>query len=261
MESFHWLKELFTTTDSVAHIVLLYAIVIAIGVYLGKIKIFGISLGVTFVLFVGILVGHLYNTLVVIPHSQDPEFMASMLAQNKIINFVKELGLILFVYCIGLQVGPGFFATFKKGGVGMNVLSVCMVLLNVAVMLGLFFLWYYNSSLTHAENSYNLAMMVGVMYGAVTNTPGLGAANSVLPSLGEHFEGLEALPALGNGYACAYPLGVVGIIGATILLRYLCHGGGLRQLRYDEGQAGHQRHYRRNPRHLHHRLGHLAELY
>ena len=217
-----WLVNIINNPAGPAYLAMAFALVIWAGVKLGRIKMGGIALGVTFVLFVGILVGHLYNTLVVIPHSQDPEFMASMLAQNKIINFVKELGLILFVYCIGLQVGPGFFATFKKGGVGMNVLSVCMVLLNVAVMLGLFFLWYYNSSLTHAENSYNLAMMVGVMYGAVTNTPGLGAANSVLPSLGEHFEGLEALPALGNGYACAYPLGVVGIIGATILLRYLC---------------------------------------
>ncbi|MBR1712100.1 MAG: putative transporter [Alloprevotella sp.] len=215
-----WITSILYAPAGPAYLAMAFALVIWLGVKLGKVKIGGIALGVTFVLFVGILVGHLYNTLVVEPQvAADPAFADSIKAQNQIINFVKELGLILFVYCIGLQVGPGFFATFKKGGVPMNTLSVGMILLNVAVMLGLFFLWFYDSGGTQGENAYNLAMMVGVMYGAVTNTPGLGAANNVLPSLGEHF---DQLPALGNGYACAYPLGVVGIIGATILIRYLC---------------------------------------
>ena len=104
----------------------------------------------------------------------------------------------------------------------MNLISVCMILLNVGVTLGLFFLWFYDGSATNGENQFNLAMMVGVMYGAVTNTPGLGAANSVLPSFPEGTFGNDALPSLADGYACAYPLGVIGIIGATIIIRYLC---------------------------------------
>lgn len=216
-----WLNAIINNPAGPAYLAIAFALVIWLGVKLGKVKLGGVALGVTFVLFVGILVGHLYNTFVVVPHGDDAAFLASMATQNKIINFVKELGLILFVYCIGLQVGPGFFSTFKKGGVNMNLLSMTMILLNVAVMLGLFFLWYYNSAAGAGENQYNLAMMVGVMYGAVTNTPGLGAANSVLPTLSEHFGG-HTLPSLADGYACAYPLGVVGIIGATILIRYLC---------------------------------------
>ena len=194
-----WLINLFTNTNSVAHIALLYAVVIFVGVYLGKIKIGGISLGVSFVLFAGIFAGHIGFT-----------------GPTDILNFLQDFGLILFVFCIGLQVGPGFFESFRKGGVVLNLLSCLVILLNIAVMFGCYYLFFDTS------NPNNLPMMVGTLYGAVTNTPGLGAANSVLPSLGEHFEGLEALPALGNGYACAYPLGVVGIIGATILLRYLC---------------------------------------
>ena len=127
------------------------------------------------------------------------------------------MGLILFVYCIGLQVGPGFFATFRKGGLGMNILAIATVLLDVLVMLGLFFIVFYQGG--DPQNKNNLAMMTGVMYGAVTNTPGLGAATNVLPN----FFPADAIPQIGNGYACAYPLGVVGIIGATILLRFLCH--------------------------------------
>lgn len=211
-----WLTNILLNPASPAYLAMIFALVIWIGMKLGKINIGGISLGVTFVLFVGILAGHCYNAWAVAPHAGDPEFAAMMKTQTSIINFVQEFGLILFVYCIGLQVGPSFFVTFKKGGLGMNLLSVGLVLLNVAVMLGLYFLVFYHAG--SPDNKQNLAMMTGVMYGAVTNTPGLGAANSVLEEL---FPGGVSFN-ISNGYACAYPLGVLGIIGATILLRYLC---------------------------------------
>lgn len=188
-----WIVNLFTTTDSVAHITLLYAIVIAVGVLLGKIKFGGISLGVTFVLFAGILAGHIGFT-----------------APTNILNFVQDFGLILFVFCIGLQVGPGFFESFKKGGVTLNMLSVSIVALNIAVMFVCYFVFFDTS------DPVNLPMMVGTLYGAVTNTPGLGAANEALSSI---FQGNA--PQIASGYACAYPLGVLGIIGATIAIRYL----------------------------------------
>ena len=189
----NWLIDLFTTTDSVAHITLLYAFVIAVGVLLGKIKFGGISLGVTFVLFAGIVAGHIGFT-----------------APTNILNFIQDFGLILFVFCIGLQVGPGFFESFKKGGITLNMLSVTIVLLNVLVMFACYFIFF------DTENVNNLPMMVGTLYGAVTNTPGLGAANEALASLfGNN------VPQIASGYACAYPLGVLGIIGATIAIRYL----------------------------------------
>lgn len=190
-----WLINLFTTTDSVAHIALLYALVIAVGVLLGKVKFWGISLGVTFVLFAGIVAGHIGLT-----------------APTNILTFIQDFGLILFVFMIGLQVGPGFFESFRKGGVTLNALSTATVLLNVAVMFGCYFLFFDTS------NPVNLPMMVGTMYGAVTNTPGLGAANEALESV---FTG-AAKPQIASGYACAYPLGVLGIIGATIAIRYIC---------------------------------------
>jgi len=213
-----WINAIISNPAGPAYLAIAFALVIWFGVKLGKIKFGGVALGVTFVLFVGIVVGHIYFNYVALPHAGGDmagakEFLAT---QDKIINFVKEFGLILFVYCIGLQVGPGFFATFKKGGIGMNMLSTGLILLNVAVMLGLYFLIFYHVG--DPMNKQNLAMMTGVMYGAVTNTPGLGAANSVLPSL---FGGDVSFN-IGSGYACAYPLGVVGIIGATIALRYLC---------------------------------------
>lgn len=189
-----WIVNLFTNTESVAHIALLYAIVIAIGVYLGKIKIGGISLGVTFVLFVGILAGHVGFT-----------------GPKEILTFVQDFGLILFVFMIGLQVGPGFFESFKKGGVTLNMLSASAILLNILVMFGCYYLFFDTS------NPNNLPMMVGTLYGAVTNTPGLGAANEALLSVFPN-----GAPSIANGYACAYPLGVVGIIGATILIKYIC---------------------------------------
>ena len=205
-----WFINILTSPGSIAHLVVLYAIVISLGVKLGKIKFGGVALGVTFVLFMGIVAGHLFNYFGGIDHAE----------QKATIDFVKELGLILFVYCIGLQVGPGFFATFKKGGVGMNLITVGIVLLNVAVMLGLYFLVFDTSN-------YNLAMMVGTMYGAITNTPGLGAANTVVADFtskpGFDWGASGAVPDLASSYACAYPLGVVGIILATILVRYLCN--------------------------------------
>lgn len=206
-----WLTNIITNPGSIAHLVVIYALVISLGVKLGKIKFGGVALGVTFVLFVGILVGHIYSNYIVDP-ATGSTIMHS--AQKELIDFVKELGLILFVYCIGLQVGPGFFATFKKGGVGMNLIAVGIVMLNILVMLGLYFLVF-------DHNNYNLAMMVGTMYGAVTNTPGLGAANTVVKDFAGDW-GAAGMPDLASSYACAYPLGVVGIILATILVRYLC---------------------------------------
>lgn len=189
-----WLINLFTDSVSVAHIVLLYAIVIAVGVYLGKIKIGGISIGVTFVLFAGIAAGHIGFT-----------------APTNILSFLQEFGLILFVFMIGLQVGPGFLESFRKGGITLNLLSTVMVVLNVIVMFACYYIFFDTS------DPKNLPMMVGTLYGAVTNTPGLGAANETLYSIFDKGE----VPQIASGYACAYPLGVLGIIGATIAIKYI----------------------------------------
>ena len=194
MESFQWLKDLFTTTDSVAHIALLYAVVIAVGVYLGKIKVGGVSLGVTFVLFAGIVAGHIGFT-----------------APTPILTFVQDFGLILFVFMIGMQVGPGFFESFGKQGIKLNGLAATAILLNIIVMFACYYIFF------DTNNRMNLPMMVGTLYGAVTNTPGLGAANE---ALGTVF-GTDA-PQIASAYACAYPLGVVGIILGIILIRYIC---------------------------------------
>ena len=190
-----WIINLFTDTESISHIVLLYSIVIAIGVLLGKIKVFGISLGVTFVLFTGILAGHIHFT-----------------APTSILSFIQDFGLILFVFCIGLQVGPGFFESFRKGGgVTLNLLSAGAIALNIIMMFLCYHIFFDTS------DPVNLPMMIGTLYGAVTNTPGLGAANEALSSVFTNGE----LPQIASGYACAYPLGVVGIIGATIAVRYI----------------------------------------
>jgi len=190
----NWLINLFTTTDSVAHIAMLYAIVISIGVLLGKVKVGGISLGVTFVLFAGIVAGHIGFT-----------------APTNILSFIQDFGLILFVFCIGLQVGPGFFESFKKGGVSLNLLATITILLNIGVMFACYWIFF------DTKNIKNLPMMVGTLYGAVTNTPGLGAANEALTNVFAHGN----VPEIASGYACAYPLGVLGIIGATIAIRYI----------------------------------------
>ena len=189
-----WLTNLFTNTQSVAHIALLYAVVIAVGVYLGKIKVAGISLGVTFVLFAGIVAGHIGFT-----------------APTEILTSIQDFGLILFVFMIGLQVGPGFFESFGKAGVKLNALAVTAIALNILVMFGCYFIFFDTTDKTA------LPMMVGTLYGAVTNTPGLGAANEALSSV----FGSDA-PQIASAYACAYPLGVLGIIGAIILVRYIC---------------------------------------
>lgn len=189
-----WFYDLFTNTNSIAHIAMLYAIVIAIGVYLGKIKVAGISLGVTFVLFAGIVAGHFHFT-----------------APIDILNFIQDFGLILFVFMIGLQVGPGFFESFKKGGVSLNLVATGVILLNIGIMFACYFL-FFDTSDQHA-----LPMMVGTLYGAVTNTPGLGAASEALNAVFP-----VDTPQIASGYACAYPLGVVGIILATVAVRYIC---------------------------------------
>ena len=186
----NWLDSLLWDPSSVAHIVCLYAFVISVGVMLGKIKIFGVSLGVTFVLFAGILMGHFGFT-----------------GETHILHFIREFGLILFVFCIGLQVGPSFFSSFKKGGMTLNMLAVGIVALNVVVALSIYFL---------ANGQVELPMMIGILYGAVTNTPGLGAAQEALNQL--NYTG----DPIALGYACAYPLGVIGIIGSIIAVRYIC---------------------------------------
>ena len=204
-----WFQNLFTSIDSVAHIVFIYSLVIAVGVALGKIKLGGISLGVTFVLFAGILVGHLYKVFgpADVPYAVPEE----------VLHFIQEFGLILFVYCIGLQVGPGFFESFKKGGITLNMMALSIVALNVLTMLALYYLVFDTS------NPKNLPMLVGVLSGAVTNTPGLGAANEALRGVfGDNLSTVMAGDQIASGYACAYPLGVVGIILATIIIRFVC---------------------------------------
>lgn len=185
-----WLQNLLFDENSIAHIVLLYSFVIAVGVLLGKIKFFGVSLGVTFVLFTGIVCGHFGLT-----------------GNTQILTFLQDFGLILFVFCIGLQVGPSFFSSFKKGGIAMNLVALGIVALNIVVAVAL----YYG-----LNGRIELPMMVGILCGAVTNTPGLGAANEALSQL--NYNG----PQIAMGYACAYPLGVLGIIGSIIAIRYIC---------------------------------------
>ena len=184
-----WFTDLIYGT-SIAHTAFMYALVIAVGVLLGRIKIFGVSLGVTFVLFVGILLGHF-----------------GLKINGDILHFVKEFGLILFVFSIGLQVGPGFFASFKNEGVKLNLLAMAIIALNIVVALCIYFF----------DDSIGL-MIVGILSGAVTNTPGLGAAEQALNQL--YTDGIiTQVPQLALGYAVAYPLGVVGIIMAMIIIR------------------------------------------
>lgn len=189
-----WIGELFTGT-SIAHAAFLYALVIAFGVLLGRVKIFGVSLGVTFVLFVGILMGHFGLTI-----------------DAPILNFMKEFGLILFVFSIGMQVGPGFFSSFKHEGIRLNFLAMAIIALNIVVTLAIYFL----------DGSIEMPMLVGILSGAVTNTPGLGAAEQALTQL--YQDGIiTEVPKIALGYAVAYPLGVIGIILAMILVRLVFH--------------------------------------
>lgn len=186
-----WILDLLFNNDSIAHAILLYAFVIAFGVLLGKVKIFGVSLGVTFVLFVGLLVGHFGFSV-----------------NNNTLKFVQDFGLILFIFSIGLQVGPGFFSSFKKGGLLLNGLAVLIIALNIAVAL----IIYYTAG------NVSLTDMVGILSGAVTNTPGLGAAQQTLTEV-QGAGAAEAIKGMSMGYAAAYPLGVVGIILSMILLK------------------------------------------
>ena len=189
------MKELFLG-QGVAHSIMLLALVIGIGIYLGRFKVKGVSLGSTWILFVGILVSHF-------GFRADPE----------ILHFVKEFGLILFVFSIGLQVGPGFFHSLKSGGVKMNLLAMMNVLLAVAVT------WAIS-----VIAGVDLKTMVGVMSGAVTNTPGLGAAQQtyidVASASGMNpLEASKAASGLASGYAVTYPIGVIGVICVILLLK------------------------------------------
>ena len=167
---------------SLASTIALYSFVVAAGVYLGKLKIGGISLGVTFVLFVGIIMGHF-----------------GYIVNAEVQKFIREFGLILFIFSIGLQVGPGFFSSFKKGGMRLNGLAVAGIALNVIIALAIYFI----------DGDTDIAAIVGVMSGAVTNTPGLAAAQQTAGNA----------EAMSMGYAAAYPLGVLGIIGAMFVIK------------------------------------------
>jgi putative transport protein len=181
----NWFHSLVLGTG-IAHTAFVYALVIAMGMSLGKIRIFGVSLGIVFVLFAGIACGHF-----------------GLLVHGHLLHFIKEFGLILFVFAVGLQVGPSFFSSFKKEGLQMNIVAVSVVCLDIIVAIILYFIF---------SSKISMAMMVGILTGAVTNTPSLGAAQEALHQLS-----LKEPAAL--GYAVAYPLGVVGAIMALIILR------------------------------------------
>lgn len=183
-----WIQNLlFPGNTGLASTLVLYSFVIALGVYLGKLKMGGVSLGVTFVLFVGIIMGHF-----------------GYMVDGEVLHFVREFGLILFIFSIGLQVGPGFFSSFKKGGMRLNGLAVLGILLNVAIVLAIYFI----------DGNTSISALVGVMSGAVTNTPGLAAAQQTV-------EDVAASNTMAMGYAAAYPLGVVGIILAMFIIKWI----------------------------------------
>lgn len=180
-----WLNDLLFGVG-VGHSILLVAVTIALGIWLGKIKIFGISLGVTFVLFVGIVLGHFGMNL-----------------HPDVHHFFKEFGLILFVYSVGMQVGPGFFSSLRKGGLTLNLLAM-----------GVVFLGVLTTVILHFVTGISMSTMVGILSGAVTNTPGLGAAEQTFHDLTGTGD-----PTITLGYAVAYPLGVVGIIASMLIVR------------------------------------------
>ena len=181
-----WLWNLMADHESVVYTVIVYSVVIAIGVALGKVKFFGISFGIAWVLFAGIAMAEMGFTV-----------------NTHIQHFIKEFGLILFVYTIGLQVGPGFFSAFKKEGIKLNLLAVISIATCVATVIAI-----------HYLTNTDMSTLVGIMSGAVTNTPGLGAANA---ALAEKFG--EDAPSLTTMYAVAYPFGVFGIIIVMLGLR------------------------------------------
>lgn len=181
-----WLIDLIGPGHTeLASTIVLYSFVIAAGAFLGKLKIAGVSLGVTFVLFVGILMGHF-----------------GYIVNPEVLKFIREFGLILFIFSIGLQVGPGFFASFKKGGMRLNGLAVLGILLNVVIVLSIYYI----------DGGTSISALVGVMSGAVTNTPGLAAAQQTVGNP-------EDINLMAMGYAAAYPLGVIGIIAAMFLIK------------------------------------------
>jgi len=182
-----WLVELITGTG-IAHAIMVLALVISMGLLLGKIKIFGISLGTTWILFFGIFLGHLGLAI-------DPN----------VLHFLKEFGLILFIFSIGMQVGPSFFSSFKQGGITLNLLATGVVLLGVLT-----------TYIIHVVTGIPIATMVGILSGAVTNTPGLGAAQQTYTDVTGTVD-----PTIATAYAVAYPLGVVGIIMSIVLFRYI----------------------------------------
>lgn len=182
-----WIQDLLWG-QNVGHSILLLSVVIALGIQLGKVKIFGISLGITLVLFVGIFLGHFGFRI-------HPE----------VLHFFQEFGLVLFVYAVGMQVGPGFFSSFKKGGMRLNLLACGIVGLGALTAL-----------VIHYITGVPIPTMVGILSGAVTNTPGLGAAQQAYFDM--HGVADESI-ALGS--AVAYPLGVVGIILSTLLIKWI----------------------------------------
>lgn len=188
---FDWLLTLLSPGNtSLAATILLYALVIFSGVFLGKIKIGGISLGVTFVLFMGLIVGHLGYEV-----------------DRDVLLFIQEFGLILFIFSIGLQVGPAFFSSFKKGGMLLNGLAVLAIALDVVIVLAIFFI----------DGDTPIGALVGVMSGAVTNTPGLGAAQQAVVQVNP--DAVNVTNVMAMGYAAAYPLGVIGIILSMLIIR------------------------------------------
>ena len=182
-----WLYSLFFG-GGIAHAVLTFALVITIGILLGKVKICGVSLGITWILFVGIALSHF-----------------GMTVDEEVRHFVQEFGLILFVFSIGLQVGPGFFSSFKHGGMTLVACAAAIVLLGVATAYAV-----------HLATGTPIPTMVGILSGAVTNTPGLGAAQQAYADASGYND-----PTIALGYAVAYPLGVVGIIFTMIFIRYV----------------------------------------
>lgn len=187
-----WFKELITGS-SIAHAIFIYSIVIALGVILGKLKFKGVSLGATFVLFVGILMGHFGLTV-----------------DTNTLKFIQEFGLILFIFSIGIQVGPGFFSSFKEGGMLLNGLAICIVALNIVVALAIYF----------GMGDVSATDIVGILSGAITNTPGLGAAQQTLIETG-NADAATLNQSMSMGYAAAYPLGVVGIILSMIVVKVI----------------------------------------
>ncbi len=192
-----WFIELLRPGNmSLASTVLLYSFVIFAGIFLGKVKILGVSLGVTFVLFVGILLGHFGYAV-----------------EGNTLHFLREFGLILFIFSIGMQVGPGFFSSFKEGGIRMNMLAVTGIALNVVIMLSIYYLQ------GGADGATSITNMIGVMCGAITNTPALGAAQQTV--LQVNSSAYDVSQQMSMGYAAAYPLGVVGIILTMILIKVI----------------------------------------